>query len=79
MGNMNPMQLLMALKNGDPQQVAAQIAQQNPNNPIVQQVYQMGVNNDVDGLNNFAKQYFSQQGRDFNKELNTLMNAVKNM
>lgn len=79
MAAINPMQLMMSLKNGNPQQVVANIAKQNPNNPLIQQLYQMGLNNDSEGINKFAEQYFAQQGRDFNKELNTLMNAVRNM
>lgn len=39
MANLNPMQLMMMLKNGNPQQVAQQIIQSNfSNNPQMQQL-----------------------------------------
>ena len=41
MANLNPMQLLLMLKNGNPQAVAEQIINQNfPNNPQMQQLLQ---------------------------------------
>ncbi len=80
MGNLNPMQLLMNLKNGNPQQVAQSIIQNNfPNDPTMQQLLKMGMNNDVQGINKFAQEYFSKQGLDFNNEMQTLMNAIRNM
>lgn len=80
MAALNPLQLMMALKNGNPQQVAMQIIQQNyANDPTMMQLLQMGQSNDIQGINKFAQQYFAQQGRDFNKEFSSFMNAVRNM
>ncbi len=80
MGNLNPIQLLMALKGGNPKQVAMSIIQNNfPNDPMMQQLLQMATNNDINGLNKFAQEYFSKQGLDFNNEMSNLMNAMKNM
>lgn len=80
MGSLNPMQLLMALKGGNPQQVAMSIIQNNfPNDPMMQNLVQMASKNDTQGLNKFAQEYFSRQGLDFNNEMKNLMNAMKNI
>lgn len=51
MANLNPMQLLLMLKNGNPQAVAEQIINQNfPNNPQMQQLLQMGKQGNTKGL-----------------------------
>lgn len=80
MANVNPIQLLMALKRGNPQQIAENLIQQNfPNDPTMQQLLQMGRNNDVQGLNKLAQQFFAQHGKDFGAEMNTFMQMLKNM
>lgn len=79
MSVLNPM-VLALLKQGDPRMVAQQIIQTNyPNDPMMRQLYQMGVNNDTQGLQQFARQFFSQQGRDFDTEYNNLLAQLKNM
>lgn len=68
------------IKNGNPQQVATQLIQNNfSNDPMAQNLLQMGQRGDVKGLEQFAKQYFNQQGRDFNLEMDKFMNVIKNM
>ena len=58
--------------------VAQQIIQTNyANDPMMQQILQMGMNNDTKGLEQFARQYFSQQGRDFDTEYKNLLNQLK--
>lgn len=80
MANLNPMQLIMMLKNGNPQAVAEQIINQNfSNNPQMQQLLQMGKNGDTQGLQQIAQQILGQQGKDFNTEMNNLMNMTKNL
>lgn len=55
MANLNPMQLLLMLKNGNPQAVAEQIINQNfPNNPQMQQLLQMGKQGNTKGLEQIA-------------------------
>lgn len=57
MANLNPMQLLLMLKNGNPQAVAEQIINQNfPNNPQMQQLLQMGKQGNTKGLEQIAQQ-----------------------
>lgn len=70
--------LINMLKQGGPRMVAQQIIQTNyANDPMMQQVLQMGMNNDTKGLEQFARQYFSQQGRDFDTEYKNLLNQLK--
>ena len=77
MASLNPIQLLMLLKSGNPRQVAESIIQNNfPNDPKMQNLLQMGMKGDTQGLQQFAQQYLSQQGEDFNSEMNNLMRLV---
>lgn len=80
MAGINPLQLLQQIKNGNPRAVAEQIIQTNySNNPMMMNLLRMGQNGDVQGLEQFAKQYFGQQGRDFNTEMNSLFSTIQNM
>lgn len=80
MANLNPMQLMLMLKGGNPQQVAQQIINQNfPNNPQMQNLLQLGARGDTKQLEQIAKQVLSSQGRDFSAEFQTLMDAVKHL
>lgn len=80
MGNLNPMQLLMQLKSGNPQSVAQQIIQSNyTNDPDMQRLLQMGQSNDIQGLTQYAQQLFSSQGRNFDQEMQNFMNIIKNL
>ena len=80
MAGINPLQLLQQIKNGNPRVVAEQIIQTNySNNPMMMNLLRMGQNGDVKGLEQFAKQYFEQLGRDFNTEMNNLFSTIQNM
>lgn len=76
----NPKQLIGLIKNGNPKQVALQLIQSNfSNDPLAQNLLAMGQRGDIKGLEEFAVQYFNQQGRDFNLEMNNFMNMIQNM
>ena len=78
MSVLNPNSIISMIKQGNPQQIAQQIIQtQYANNPMMQQIYQMGLNNDTKGLEQLARQIFSQQGRDFDAEYNRLLNELR--
>ena len=80
MAGMNMIQLLAQIKNGNPRAVAEQIIQQNySNNPMMLNLLKMGQNGDVKGLEQFALQYFEQQGRDFNTEMKSFLDTVQKM
>lgn len=81
MAGINPMQLFSILKNGNPQQIAQQLIQQNfRNDPLMQNLYQMAAQGNFQGVENFARQYFSQQGKNLDQELTAflqMLNSVK--
>ena len=78
MNNLNPTQLLTLLKSGNPQQVATQIIEQNyKTDPLMQNLLQMARSGNTQGIQQFAIQYFKNQGTDLNAEMNNLINALK--
>ena len=80
MAGLNFFQLLSQIKNGNQRMVAAQIIQTNyANNPMMQNLLRMGQNGDVQGLEQFATQYFGQQGRDFNTEMRSFLETIQKM
>lgn len=73
MSVLNPLSLLSQIQQGNPRSVAQQIIQQNyRNDPMMQSILQMGLNNDTKGLEQMARQLLGQQGRDFDTELANL-------
>ena len=80
MANLNPIQLLNLLRSGNPQAVAQQIIQQNyPNNPMMQQLLELGRQGNTQALNQFAQQFFARSGRDFQSEFNSFMVSLNQM
>ena len=57
MGNMNPKNIAMNML-------------KNNTNPIFANLIEMANKNDVKGLENFARNYMKEQGKDFDKEFN---------
>lgn len=79
MANLNPMQIMMMLKNNNPQVIVEQLINQNfPNNPQMQQLLQMGKEGNIQGLQEIAEKILSQQGKNFTQEFNNLINMTKN-
>ena len=77
MANLNPLQLMMMLRGGNPQQIAQQIIQQNyPNNPMMQQLLNLGQQGDVQSLQKIAQQICAQQGCNFETEMSNLMSML---
>lgn len=77
MAIMNPMQLIGLLRNGtNPRMIAQQLMQNAPVNSQMQGLFQMAQNGNVQGLQQYAEQYFQSQGRDFNTEMNNLMTMI---
>ena len=73
MSVLNPLSLLAQIQQGNPRDVAQQIIQTNyRNDPMMQSILQMGLNNDTQGLEQMARQLLGQQGRDFDTELANL-------
>ena len=57
MGNMNPKNIVMKML-------------KNNSNPIFANLIEMANKNDVKGLEQFARNYMKEQGKDFDKEFN---------
>lgn len=80
MASLNPMQLIMMLKQGNPQAIAMQIIQSNfSNNPNMLNLLQMAQNGNVTELEQYARQIASSKGLDYDTEMNNLKAAIKNM
>lgn len=60
----NPLELLQAIKN--PKEFAMQLIR-NTNNPVFNNLVQMAEKNDTKSLEAFARNYFKEQGKDFDK------------
>ena len=60
----NPLEFIKAIKN--PREFVINYAKQN-NNPMINNLIQMAEKKDTKSLENFAKNFFEQQGLDFNK------------
>ena len=80
MASLNPMQLIMMLKQGNPQTVAMQIIQSNfSNNPNMLNLLQMAQNGNVTELEQYARQIANSKGLDYDTEMNNLKAAIRNM
>lgn len=78
MAALNPMQLMMMLKNGNPREVAYQIVQQNyPNDPNVHQLLQLGQQGDTQTLQRIAENILGRQGKNFSSEMQNLIQSVR--
>lgn len=78
MATMNPMQLLMLLKNGNPRQAAMTIIQNNyPQDPMMQNLIQLGERGDTQSLQKIAQNLLGQQGKDFSTEMQNLLQSVR--
>lgn len=76
--NLNPMQLMMMLKQGNPRQVAMSIINQNySNDPTIRSLVQMAERGDTQNLERIVGNMLSAQGKNFSAEMQNLLNAVK--
>lgn len=77
--NVNPMQLIQLIKNGqNPQQLIMSIFQQNGNNnPILQNALGMAQNNDTSGLEALARNLAAQRGINYDQAFSQFINNFK--
>ena len=74
---MNPLNMIKGMiGNMNPKNMAMNMLKNNTN-PIFNNLIDMANKNDVKGLENFARNYMKEQGKDFDKEFNTFMNNFK--
>lgn len=75
---MNPMSMIKTMLMGkqNPKQIAMELLKQN-NNPMLNNLVQMAEKGDTKGVENFARNFFKEQGKDFDKEYASVMNNFK--
>lgn len=80
MATLNLTDLITLLKQGNPQQIVTQIISTNyPNDPSMQRLLELGERSDINQLQQIAQQLLSQQGKDFNTEMQNLMSVIKQL
>lgn len=73
----NPMQFMNMLKGiKSPKDAVINMIKTN-NNPMVKNLVEMAEKGDSQGVENFARNLYQQQGRDFDKEFNEFMSNFK--
>ena len=73
----NPMQFMNMLRGiKNPKDAVINIIKSN-NNPMVKNLVEMAEKGDNKGVENFARNFYAQQGRDFDKEFGEFMNNFK--
>lgn len=74
---MNPLEMLKIMKGKmNPQQIAMNLIGTNTN-PMLQNLVQMAQNGDTKGVEQFARNMFKEQGKDFDKEFSNFMTNFK--
>ena len=73
----NPMQFMNMLKGiKNPKQTVINMAK-NSNNPMLKNLIEMAENGNSKGIEDFARNLYAQQGRDFDKEYNEIKEFFK--
>ena len=73
----NPMQFMNILKGiKNPKDAVINMIKSN-NNPMIKNLVEMAEKGDNQGVENFARNLYSQQGRNFDEEFKDFMNNFK--
>ena len=73
----NPMQIMQLLRGiKNPKETVFQLLKGN-NNPIMKNLVEMAEKGDKEGVENFARNLYNQQGKDFDKDFSEFMNNFK--
>lgn len=78
--NKTPIKLIQMIKNGgNPQQLVLSMIENGAatNNPILAKLVELAKNKDEKGIEQFARNYFSERGLDFDKEFNAFKQSFK--
>ena len=75
---MNPMELIKGFisRGLNPQQILNSMMNNN-NNPVLNNLIQKAKQGDTKGVEDFARNLFKEQGRDFDKEYSQFKNSFK--
>lgn len=76
---MNPLNILKNFmgKGGNPQQLLMKAIGGNNSNPMINNLIQMAQSGNTQGIENFARNFFKEKGRDFDKEFAEFMQSMK--
>ena len=73
----NPMQIINRLKGiNNPKEAVINIIKSN-NNPMIKNLVEMAEKGDNKGVEEFARNFYKQQGRDFDKEFSQFMSNFR--
>lgn len=73
----NPMQVINMIKSmKSPKDAVISMIKTN-NNPMIKNLVEMAEKGDTKGVENFARNIFKEQGRDFDTEMNDFMKNFK--
>ena len=75
---MNPMEIIKGFmaKGGNPEQLLMKAIAGNKGVPMINNLMNMAKNGNKQGIENFARNYFSERGRDFDKEFAEFMKQI---
>lgn len=80
MAGLNPFEMVTLLKQGNPKAFAQQVINTNyPNDPNMQRLLQLAEKGDIQSLQQIAEQSFSRQGKNFQTEMNSFFESIKNL
>lgn len=75
--NNNPIEMIKSfMKQGNPQQLVERLVMNNTN-PMLRQLIEKAKSGDTKGVEEFARNIYKQQGRDFDKEFSQFMSNFK--
>lgn len=73
----NPIELIkMFMKQGNPKQLVEKLVMNNTN-PMIKDLIQKAQNGDTKAVEQFARNLYKEQGRDFDKEFSQFMSNFK--
>ena len=77
--NNNPLNTIKNFirQQGSPKELLINFMQRNNSNPMMNNLIQMAKNGDSKGVEQFARNAFKEQGRDFDKELSQFKQFIK--
>ena len=76
MNNNSIQQLKEFMKQGNPRQLVEKLVMNNTN-PMIKQLIQKAQSGDTKGVEEFARNIYKQQGRDFDKEFSDFMSNFR--
>lgn len=76
---MNPMEMLKSFmgKGGSPEKFLMNMIGSKNSNPMINNLMQMANNGNMKGVETFARNFFNERGKDFDKEFSEFMKNFK--